>query len=339
MSEGLGNIEYQSPNSSIGSGGAPVANNGLSVAGGTTIQLGGPNGVAGAAALLGDREIPMANFNINLSGLGASGGLNINANASDGSFLQIQGNSARGNGITLYNCGITINENDAVNNFSRGLQFNMLHDGYGFIQTKNSTNTVSAACGFASFNDLGDLFQTYHGASGNAIGQPTNGTLYTARGVLLRATGLNGMSFTLDSAATKWAWCVNNPGFALQEYMRLNSNNGNLILQAVPLTTAPTDNGSKFQLGGSLSVPIVSSAVSLALDATMHTIVLTAGALVVTLPAAAAAANRVYAIINQAAASTTSINYINFAGAAVNTIAANAPIWLQSNGVNWIRIV
>jgi hypothetical protein len=68
MGEGLGNIVYDTP-SSLGTGGAAIANNGLSVFGGTTIQLYGPAGAAAPAQLLNNRELPMNGFSLLYSGM------------------------------------------------------------------------------------------------------------------------------------------------------------------------------------------------------------------------------------------------------------------------------
>ena len=103
-------------------------------------------------------------------------------------------------------------------------------------------------------------------------------------------------------------------------------------------TTGIVDTGSKLQVLGSIGLPTNTSAVSFSLDATMHTVFLTAAGLVVTLPTAAAGTKRIYAIVNQAGASTTSINYINKSGVGVNTLAANSATWIQSDGTNWNQI-
>lgn len=111
------------------------------------------------------------------------------------------------------------------------------------------------------------------------------------------------------------------------------------IIFGITNLLSTTDNGSKTQFNGSIAKPIQSTAVNLTLDATMVVVILTAGGLVITQPAAASATRRVYRIVNQAAASTFAINYINFSGAAVNTIAANSVIEIQSDGTNWQRIL
>src|SRR6516162_1277393 len=68
MGEGLGNIVYDTP-SSLGTGRRAIANNGLSVFGGTTIQLYGPAGAAAPAQLLNNRELPMNGFSLLYSGM------------------------------------------------------------------------------------------------------------------------------------------------------------------------------------------------------------------------------------------------------------------------------
>jgi hypothetical protein len=101
---------------------------------------------------------------------------------------------------------------------------------------------------------------------------------------------------------------------------------------------AGSDLGSKLQVFGSAAYPINTTAVNLTLDATMYTVIVTAGAVTITLPAAASSTNRIYVIVNQAAAGTIT-SYTGFAGAGVTVLAANAAIALQSNGAAWIRIL
>jgi hypothetical protein len=108
-------------------------------------------------------------------------------------------------------------------------------------------------------------------------------------------------------------------------------------------TNSPTDFGARLQVLGGLSLPIRTTVAntSFTLDVD-HTIVLNAATLTITIPAAAAGnTGCIVAIVNDnaSAASTFSQNYVNFAGASVNTIPANAAIWIQSDGTNWKRII
>jgi hypothetical protein len=101
-----------------------------------------------------------------------------------------------------------------------------------------------------------------------------------------------------------------------------------------------TNTGAKVSFPGTSAQQIRTSAVATTLTTADNTLVLTGGGIVITIPAAAAGnAGWVWYVVNQAAASTFSQNYTNFAGAAVNAIAANAAIVIQSNGANWIRIL
>jgi len=111
----------------------------------------------------------------------------------------------------------------------------------------------------------------------------------------------------------------------------------NIIIGGV--AAGSTDNGSKLQVLGSISLPITTFTTTGTLDATMHTVIFTGAAPVATLPTAASSSGRVYFIVNQNTAGTTSINYLNFAGTSVNALAANSVTALQSNGTNWYRIV
>jgi hypothetical protein len=96
------------------------------------------------------------------------------------------------------------------------------------------------------------------------------------------------------------------------------------------------DNGSRLQVNGSISLPIVSTAVNLALDGTHHTVIVTAGS-TITQPAAAAAPGRIYVIVALAAV-TMGVAYTNLAGASVTPIAAGNSVMMQSNGVSWFQI-
>jgi hypothetical protein len=108
-------------------------------------------------------------------------------------------------------------------------------------------------------------------------------------------------------------------------------------------TASPTDFGARLQVLGGLSLPMRTTAANTAFTLDVdHTIVLNAATLTITIPAAAAGnTGCIVAIVNDnaSAASTFSQNYVSFTGASVNTIPANAAIWLQSDGTNWKRII
>jgi hypothetical protein len=102
---------------------------------------------------------------------------------------------------------------------------------------------------------------------------------------------------------------------------------------------ATTDTGAKVQHGGVTSYPIRTAAGATTLTATDSTVITTGTGIVVTIPGAGTSLGWIFYIINQGGANTFSANYINFAGAAVNVIAANAVIAIQSNGANWQRLI
>jgi hypothetical protein len=105
-------------------------------------------------------------------------------------------------------------------------------------------------------------------------------------------------------------------------------------------TSVTVDPGSRLVSGGSFGLPIFTSAVSTGMDGTSFTGIFTAGGLTVTVPAPnSGISGRVYCIVNQGAAGTLSQNYQTFAGAASAVIAANAALWIQSNGTLYYRIV
>ena len=99
-----------------------------------------------------------------------------------------------------------------------------------------------------------------------------------------------------------------------------------------------SDNGSYLQVAGSISLPILVTAVSVTLTNLNFSVVFTASG-TATLPTAATSLNRIYNLVAQGAAViTTSIAYTNLAGASVTTVPAGAAAMIQSNGVNWIQI-
>lgn len=130
----------------------------------------------------------------------------------------------------------------------------------------------------------------------------------------------------------------NNAGslYTLSNTICLGTSTQNLLIgQAV---TFWTDNGSRVQISGSISLPIVSTAVNLTVDATMNAIVATAS-VTLTMPTVAAALNRDYYLVAQGASViTTSVNYTNLAGVSVNTVPAGTAVKIRSNGTIYIQI-
>lgn len=376
MSQGIGNVVYEGFNG-LGAGGAAIANNGLSVFGGTTIQLGGLLGAAGAAVLLNNREIPFGgNFSLTLSGMGAVAGSRLNFRPANAVTLEPQimfqdnlgndlmsirtgANSDFGTYIGL-NAGLVATGSANIfigPNAGRSVTTGTVNIGIGSSTLRGSS--ASAISGNRNCVVGGDGFNTGASALGNGntglgsnnmdsgnavgdfnicIGAFNNNSIGGAVGSFNIVIGnAVGVGNTLNNSTII---CPSGTGAStlnLSNVCVLGDNTQNVIIGMNILTVV--DNGSRLQLLGSLSTPRRTTAVNTTLTAADFTLILTAGGLVVTLPTAAAGANRIYAVVNQAAASTFNINYTNFAGAAVNAIAANAAIWIQSDGTNWIRIV
>jgi hypothetical protein len=100
-------------------------------------------------------------------------------------------------------------------------------------------------------------------------------------------------------------------------------------------TNAPA---SRLDVNGSAGMGIVTTSSNLTLDETNHTVIITSGTPVITLPAASACARRIYVIVNHTAGARTISSYRNFSNAGTTTIAATSSTTIQSDGTNWYRI-
>jgi hypothetical protein len=370
---GGGGISYNTPANTAG---ANLANNGLSVSGGK-VQLGGLSGSAAAATLLNNREIPLNGFSLLFSGIGTAnaalilrqsvsltltpqirfqdaGGTEIGYIALPDNLMIAIGSNAgagyttkgangsvligiqAGHDITTPNAVIAIGSgavqgtgavalsfvigigNDVLdrNGASIGQRVIVIGDnsaagGAGKTIGNNVTIVGSSSCGPGTNSDSIGNFVSIFGSTTNVGGSLTNSTII---GCLQ-----NGSTF-----------------FTLSNCILLgNSTQNTLIGQA---NGAWSDNGSRLQITGSISLPIVSTAVNLTVDATMNAIVATAS-VTLTMPTVAAAVNRDYYLVAQAAAViTTSVNYTNLAGASVNTVPAGTAVKIRSNGTIYIQI-
>lgn len=101
-------------------------------------------------------------------------------------------------------------------------------------------------------------------------------------------------------------------------------------------TTTPN---STVQITGTLSLPIRATSSNTALGASDHTLVLNAGGLTLTLPAASTCQGRIYILKNVSNAdSYTSLNFISEDGSLENRLIKSRIYWLQSDGANWQQI-
>lgn len=101
---------------------------------------------------------------------------------------------------------------------------------------------------------------------------------------------------------------------------------------------SPTNVNSTWDVNGSFGPAITSSSGNLTLDATHHTIIIASGTGTYTVPSAAGATRRIYFIINQTGSARTISTYKDKSNASQTTIAANAALWIQSDGSNWYQI-
>lgn len=112
------------------------------------------------------------------------------------------------------------------------------------------------------------------------------------------------------------------------------SNNGNMVLGG------GLDNGSRFQVSGSVSLPYREIAAASAFTAADYTINVTAGTFAQPLPTAVGIAGRVYVLKNRGAGAVTltpaGAELID--GAANLVVAAGGKAIVQSTNVGWITI-
>lgn len=122
---------------------------------------------------------------------------------------------------------------------------------------------------------------------------------------------------------------------ATVEMMRLQGTGLNNDVR-VGINMNGTVSNSTFQVKGSISAAIVTTALAITLDETQHTVILTANANI-TLPAANTCLGRIYIIKKIANGNATISNYINTSGANANTISRGV-FQLQSDGTSWQQI-
>lgn len=123
---------------------------------------------------------------------------------------------------------------------------------------------------------------------------------------------------------------------AIVEMMRMQGTGLNNTVR-VGVNMAGTVANSTFQVKGSISANIITSAAAaITLDETNYTVILTANATII-LPAANTCTGRIYIIKKTANGNSTISNFISNAATATNTIGRGV-VQLQSDGTNWQQI-
>ncbi len=122
---------------------------------------------------------------------------------------------------------------------------------------------------------------------------------------------------------------------ATVEMMRMQGTGLNNTVR-VGVNMAGTVANSTFQVKGSLSANIITTAAALTLDETNYTVILTANANI-TLPAANICIGRIYIIKKTANGNSTISNFISNTATATTTIGRGV-VQLQSDGTNWQQI-
>lgn len=217
----------------------------------------------------------------------------------------------------------------------------------------NTTGTPNLAIGVLALNantiginnmgiGINSLKANISGNGNFAIGPQTLQSLTTGSNNL--ALGLNsGKDLTTGSGNI----LIGNVTAPSTNTTSNEMNIGNILFasdlnQSNPMfgvnTAAPV---STFHVNGSVSMNIITtnSAAYTALF-TDYTIVLTLfSAQTVTIPSAASSTGRIFVFSNPTTtAKNTSVNYLNFAGTSVSTIAASGSLWIQSNGTDYYQI-
>ncbi len=139
--------------------------------------------------------------------------------------------------------------------------------------------------------------------------------------------------FTANAASAHLAFGKYTTAAAFSEYARFHTNGFFGIWTG-------SGASSTLHVNGSIATSIVVISGDLTLNVVHKTVIIPLGsAFTVTLPAAnSGLTGRVYTIVNNTVGAKTIGNYINLAGATVNTIGAASSVELQSDNFNWYQI-
>jgi hypothetical protein len=191
--------------------------------------------------------------------------------------------------------------------------------------TKNTSGFNNLAIGASA------LLNNTTGSNNIAIGQDVGSTLIDGSNNILIGNSVN-----VSSAAANNTMNIGNTVYATETNAATRKVGVN---QSAPNST--------LQVGGSLSLPITSTANDLTLtDAHYTVLVTTAGnsAVTITLPAATGLTGRIYVIVNErntgsvTVSSTTNIKIYSANAASSITIPTTNSYTFQSDGTNWHRI-
>ena len=189
----------------------------------------------------------------------------------------------------------------------------------------NGSNFVYKANGSAGlFYFAGTEGQFRFAASGTA------GATATA----LATTAL--LKINADGSFATGASLINAVGTYTNAQFYVKGSSGNVMINSI------TDNGSKLQVNGSLSVAYVAKTGNYTATASDHTIDCTSGTFTVTLPTAVGITGRIYTVSNSGAGTitigtTSSQTFTNVVATPTTlTLAALGFYTVQSTGANWI---
>jgi hypothetical protein len=239
----------------------------------------------------------------------------------------------RDNTIGSYNAGLGLSAMQAntTGSYNTAIGVSSLVD--------NLTGNYNAALGYDALSSTTSSNNTavgYAAGTGNTSG--ANNTFIGYNTGLTNVTGssntLLGYQANVSTAALTNATAIGANATVSASNSLVLGNNANIgIGTSSPLQT--------LDVNGSIGAAIRTASAATTLGTTDYTLILTGtGTFAVTLPAANTCARRIYVIVNQGASGTktTSINYLNFSGTSVNTIAITSSMTLQSNGTSWYRI-
>lgn len=148
----------------------------------------------------------------------------------------------------------------------------------------------------------------------------------------------NGGTVSLQSAGNSRFWIVANTTLKLGG-LSDNSTNPPLAIRNTGQVgindTVPT---SILGIKGSISLPLTSVSTNTTLDATHHTVRVTAAS-TITFPTASSCAGRIYCVINyNTGGNITTSAYLSPLAVSTTTVANGATVWVQSDGTNWYQI-
>jgi hypothetical protein len=203
----------------------------------------------------------------------------------------------------------------SINNY---LQLNIQNKSSGNAASSDVVATADNGTESVNFIDMGINSSGY--STSGILGGVNNGYLYTTGNDLIigNATASKNLVFFTGGTATT------------NERLRITGTGMIGIGDITPVST--------LEVNGSVGAAIATTSANLTLDATNHTVIITGGTPVITLPSAASSTRRIYVVVNQTLTSRTISSYKDYTGSSDTLVPGFSSITVQSNGTNWYRI-